>query len=370
MGQYYVIANVDKRQQMLPFDYDNGMKLLEWSYERNRMVMALMNLLSGEWKGDRVYVVGDYADLSVPDEPYCTALRKAMGELGIGDDDCLHSFACEKFRRVLPEEEIKLDWPFDDSSYAPPADLKVSTEDRGYRYIYNHATRQVIDLKHCPIEEQSGESVMKIAPLPLLLAMGNGRGGGDYQRGHTGYELVGSWCETVTSIEVTKEPLASASDYTEFAPDFTENDPLIPWTNEVAESEAYKNDPDTMLIGEKMVAFADDDIDDIMCTALEGGITHWCFKVEVIGELLGDYASEQISGGGTLHLLDDDGTVYVLTREKFVEGLRKFLSEDNDYDCLFLEDDGSYSLDTCQIDAIAADIIVQYAVFDGELVFG
>ena len=120
----------------------------------------------------------------------------------------------------------------------------------------------------------------------------------------------------------------------------------------------------------KAVTVTDADIDDIMCTALEGGITHWCFKAEVVGERLGDYASEQISCGGTLHLLDDDGTVYVLTREKFVEGLRKFLSEDNDYDCLCLEDDGSYSLDTCQIDAIAADIIVQYAVFDGELVFG
>ena len=230
MGQYYVIANVDKRQQMLPFDYDNGLKLLEWSYDRNRMVMALMNLLSGEWKGDRVYIVGDYADLSNPDEPYCATLCKVMDELGISEDGYLHNFACKEFLRVLPEEEIKLGWPFDDSGYAPRADLRAPTENRGYRYIYNHATRQVIDLKHCPIEEQSGESVMKIAPLPLLLAMGNGRGGGDYQRGHIGYELVGSWCETVTSIEATKEPLASASDYAEFAPGFTENDPLL-WTD-------------------------------------------------------------------------------------------------------------------------------------------
>jgi len=36
-----------------------------------------------------------------------------------------------------------------------------------------------------------------------------------------------------------------------------------------------------------------EDIDDIVTTALEGGINYWCGKVEVDGDYLGEYASEQ-----------------------------------------------------------------------------
>lgn len=42
------------------------------------------------------------------------------------------------------------------------------------------------------------------------------------------------------------------------------------------------------------------DVDDIMVSALEGGICYWCDRVTVEGQYLGKYASEQISRGGTL----------------------------------------------------------------------
>ena len=113
------------------------------------------------------------------------------------------------------------------------------------------------------------------------------------------------------------------------------------------------------------------DIDDIMSTALEGGITHWASAARVGGDYLGNCASEQISRGGTLYIEEiEDGTVFTLTREKFMDGLREFIRESAfDYDCLRREDNGTYTLDACQIDAEAADMIVQYAVFD-ELVYG
>ncbi len=64
--------------------------------------------------------------------------------------------------------------------------------------------------------------------------------------------------------------------------------------------------------------FCDKDIDDIMCAALEGGITYWCSRAEVVGEYLGEYASEQISKGGELRLYDcESDEVYTLTLDKF-----------------------------------------------------
>ena len=51
-------------------------------------------------------------------------------------------------------------------------------------------------------------------------------------------------------------------------------------------------------------ALSDEDIDDIMSAALDGGITYWCCKAKVVGKYLGEYASEQIARGGVLLLYD------------------------------------------------------------------
>ena len=127
---------------------------------------------------------------------------------------------------------------------------------------------------------------------------------------------------------------------------------------------------ETVLIHGKKIAVGGEDVDGIMVSALEGGINYWCGEARVAGEYLGTYASEQISRGGLLYLEDfEDDETYVLNREKFMDGLRKFIRENaTDYDCLLRQVDGSYTLDTCQIDAVAADMIIQYAVF-GELVY-
>lgn len=110
---------------------------------------------------------------------------------------------------------------------------------------------------------------------------------------------------------------------------------------------------------------SDENIDDIMSAALDGGITYWCRRAEVVGEYLGEYASEQISRGGTLKLYDiEDSTVSELTLDKFLNGLRLWIENERAFE---LTDAGR--LDVGQIDALAADAIIQYALFD-DVVFG
>ena len=110
---------------------------------------------------------------------------------------------------------------------------------------------------------------------------------------------------------------------------------------------------------------SDEDIDDIMSAALDGGITYWCGRAEVVGEYLGEYASEQISRGGTLRLYDiEDGTVSELTLDKFLNGLRLWIENERTFE---LTDAGR--LDVGQIDALAADTIIQYALFN-DVIFG
>ena len=107
------------------------------------------------------------------------------------------------------------------------------------------------------------------------------------------------------------------------------------------------------------------DIDDIMSAALDGGITYWCGKAEVVEEYLGEYASDQISRGGSLLLYDiEDGNSFELTLEKFLNGLQLWVENIRSFSLAF---DGRLDMD--EMDADVADAIVQYALFT-EIVYG
>lgn len=118
------------------------------------------------------------------------------------------------------------------------------------------------------------------------------------------------------------------------------------------------------------VIVTNEDIDDIMVSALEGGINYWCNAAVVVGQYLGDFASDQISRGGMLklHAVEDDEWL-ILSKEKFLHGLSMRLSDDSVKEFITdVDEDGRRHLDPGSIDGNEADNIVQYALFD-ELVY-
>ena len=118
---------------------------------------------------------------------------------------------------------------------------------------------------------------------------------------------------------------------------------------------------------DRKIKVTQQDIDDIMVTALEGGINYWCRKAKVVGEYLGEYASEQINRGGTLILYDAEGDErYELDLEKLLCGIQQAIDD------RWFEDYGWYEgdeLDPCNIDADVADVIIQLALFD-DVIYG
>ncbi len=115
----------------------------------------------------------------------------------------------------------------------------------------------------------------------------------------------------------------------------------------------------------KTLNITDEQIDDIMCTALEGGIAYWCSEAQPVGEYLGEWAHEQIARGGRLTLTDsEEGTTHELDKEKLLKGLELYLTNGGDAEIV-----REGTIDTCEVDAIAVDEIVQYALF-GEVVYG
>lgn len=115
-------------------------------------------------------------------------------------------------------------------------------------------------------------------------------------------------------------------------------------------------------VSDSEVAVTAQDIDDIICTAFEGGITYWCYKAEVVGgKYLGQYASDQISRGGKLKL-------YVRDYDEQEESTFEFGLDDLLFGIeMYVNKHGKFDIDEC--DAEVADSIIQYTIFK-ELVFG
>lgn len=116
------------------------------------------------------------------------------------------------------------------------------------------------------------------------------------------------------------------------------------------------------------IIVTNNDIDDIMTTALEGGINYWADQAETVGTLREEdkdlYISETISRGYTVEIHDaEEGEVYQLDLEKLLNGITYGVQNG------FVEINNGGSIDTGDIDAIAADVIIQAALF-GDVVYG
>lgn len=125
-----------------------------------------------------------------------------------------------------------------------------------------------------------------------------------------------------------------------------------------------------MLTVTKNVNINKEDIDEIMCTALEGGITYWCYGAQSMmpDEWMKEngivYLSDVTGRGGDIALTTEDGD-YVLTLKAFLTGVQMAIDDDT----IEIETiNNEYRIDTCMIDADIADIIIQYALF-GKLVY-
>lgn len=119
---------------------------------------------------------------------------------------------------------------------------------------------------------------------------------------------------------------------------------------------------------ELAVRLTTENVDDIMVSALEGGINYWCSEAEVVEERrCGDWGHEQIARGGALILHDaESDNKWTLDMEKFTQGFRLWLENGDDrYGAV----SGDGTVNTGEIDGEMADLIIQYALF-GEVVFG
>lgn len=151
MGQYYrgvVVRDVDTLAgdeerivlaSLSPYKFNNGAKLMEHSYIGNNYVNAYMQLLGeyGPFYGQMFAWVGDYSD----EEEMWGFYTKAYDETDAATFDIYKNVIFEK---------------------------------REYKYLLN------LDRKEYVVLPEYKEDEWQVHPLPLLTAVGNKRGGGDY----------------------------------------------------------------------------------------------------------------------------------------------------------------------------------------------
>lgn len=201
MGQYYKIMNIDKNEYLYPHDFNCGLKLMESSYIRddhhsNDYMGTLTYLIQNKWKGNRILMVGDYANKQwASDKPQQQKEKQVYLDL----------MKEEKFEILNKTDEDGYEitlYNMDEYGFKNYLTTNPIHNEEIPRYLCNKKTKEYIDLYHLPVEwsysDEEKTSYTSIYPLPLLIAMGNGQGGGDYFGNNQ--EYVGHWCDSSEHI--------------------------------------------------------------------------------------------------------------------------------------------------------------------------
>ena len=166
MGQYYKPINLDDKQWLSTYDYDDAEKLMEHSWIGNIFVGVIMQLMlpGGQWFKKRIVWAGDY----------------------YGDQD--------------GEINHWANHDNDKDKIQPKMFMEAGMQKKVI--LINHTKELYVRYDEMPESEDVGSGWF-INPLPLLTALGNGRGGGDYHSQYPDYDKVGAWAGDVLSIEMT-----------------------------------------------------------------------------------------------------------------------------------------------------------------------
>ena len=159
MGQYYKPINLANGQWLYSHDYGNGLKLMEHSWIGNQFVGAVMKLMTsgGPWYKKPIIWCGDYYNEE-------------------GEQDYYDKVSDDK--KITPKEFL-------------------SEEEQLAAIVMNHTKKEYVVLSKVP----STPHGWRINALPLLTALGNGRGGGDYYDNLPDADKVGIWAKDILSVD-------------------------------------------------------------------------------------------------------------------------------------------------------------------------
>lgn len=166
MGQYYtpIIIRGNSIQTFYSHDYDNGLKLMEHSYIGNKFVETVLRQLLD--KKAHLAWVGDYAE-------------------------------AEDVKSELAQKFIDIESSEREKKYRRNPAVIGDFENSFYLVFVNHTKKEYIDMtQYITCNKILDKWGMTAHPIPILTAIGNGKGGGDYHG--TCEDKVGYWaCDVI-----------------------------------------------------------------------------------------------------------------------------------------------------------------------------
>jgi hypothetical protein len=224
MGQYFIIANLDKREYI---DISPA-KLMEHTYLGNSHMLFAEALINSPlaWKGDRVVHVGDYYE-NDSSSSYFQGFPRELYSY-ISEYFTPVDYHDSKYRDVA---QIAISIAESDEEYLFDENREIITPDK-FRYAFNSKRKEFIDLFKTPPSYvgvyQKELFFSKIDAFMMLITLGNEAGGGGTYYGPDG-NLIGLWASTSDSITFSSSrdhALMSDNEsgeiYTELCPCFTE----------------------------------------------------------------------------------------------------------------------------------------------------
>lgn len=170
MGQYYqgLLFSKDKTLIASPSDYKQGLKLTEHSWFKAGFMGAVIKDITDNPM--RIVWMGDYS--------------------GKGDNDTKYNIGCDI---MTPEQAYNIVWSEEEKQCTPICPHLNIPETKCSRrgYLINYSKKEYIDLYDYYQQNYDVENGGCLYPLPLLTAIGNGAGGGDYFGDDK--DLIGSW---------------------------------------------------------------------------------------------------------------------------------------------------------------------------------
>ena len=219
MGQYYKAVFLTENNKPIAsvssYDFGNGAKLMEHSWEKNPFVRFVERQLMVS--PQRVVWAGDYADHENPKTITAREIKLLANEESEywsaeklkADGVNLYSLA-DTIGRITHTESVKSKYEHDYKEVAPLT----------AKYLVNLDKKQFVNKTKTP---KDGDG-WKIHPLPLLTCEGNGRGGGDFrintEKNQGNVELIGTWARDRISVVSTKAEIPK--DFTELVFDLVE----------------------------------------------------------------------------------------------------------------------------------------------------
>ena len=199
MGEYYSWVNVDRKEYICPADFGYGSKRYESCGYTNEVLGALRNLLFNEWRGCRVFWMGDESLLPEENNSELFSIMKAQCD-ALGSRGYMFDTVCETYRNVsclfkAAEKEAKeeigyyiedlkrgMDDPVNEYGVNPysPYDGLFLREGCNFRFIINTTKRVAYAFGSTRMLYKDGTESDYADPLPVLLGYGRGYEPGEW----------------------------------------------------------------------------------------------------------------------------------------------------------------------------------------------